>query len=503
MVRAVVLGVPLVAVLANGAGCGEEASVEAPAAALAEERVAVAPSHWNLLIWVIDTARADHFGINGYERPTTPRLDALAASGVNFQTAITVAPRTWQSFSSILTGLYPPRHGVRYLYDHPIRPETPTLATLLQSRGYRTLAFDSSPFIRDMTASNGFDAQMHADTRLSKMSAVREALDENIGTRILSSAREVGARPWFFFVRLSGPHWEYNSNEWTPLFANCEGFDHSFNEGGYGRSMQLPGAGTKLEDVDGHKRIFWSLDVDERTLEHMVAHYDAKLRFTDELIGRTVSRMRDEGLLDRTVVIVTSDHGESFGEHGYWQHGPRVDDPVMRVPLMVLLPKDHPARREGRSVDDAVSVVDVLPTALDLVGIDIPSDVDGQSLVPLIEGETTPERWVYGEIGRSFQGIDPERYIAGVRGKHRMIRTREWKLVFVPRDDVDGGGMSRLYDLRADATESRDVASEHPEIVAKLLAHLDSVRAYETEEEEERRLTEAESQLLRELGYVE
>ena len=154
-------------------------------------------------------------------------------------------------------------------------------------------------------------------------------------------------------------------------------------------------------------------------------------------------------------------------------------------------------------MDDVVSVVDVLPTALDLVGIDIPSDVDGQSLVPLIEGETTPERWVYGEIGRSFQGIDPERYIAGVRGKHRMIRTREWKLVFVPRDDVDGGGMSRLYDLRADATESRDVASEHPEIVAKLLAHLDSVRAYETEEEEERRLTEAESQLLRELGYVE
>jgi arylsulfatase A-like enzyme len=117
---------------------------------------------WNVLILVPDTVRADHLSLNGYPRPTSPALDALAGEGANFSQAITVAPRTWQSFAAILTGRYPPHHGVRFLFDDPLSRETPTLATLLREQNYETIAFDSLPFLERITGGVGFHAFVQA-----------------------------------------------------------------------------------------------------------------------------------------------------------------------------------------------------------------------------------------------------------------------------------------------------------------------------------------------------
>ncbi len=145
--------------------------------------------------------------------------------------------------------------------------------------------------------------------------------------------------------------------------------------------------------------------------------------------------MRASGVLEKTIVVVTSDHGESFGESGYMQHGPRVDDAVMRVPLIVRLPRRHPDSSQGLSIGGLVRTVDIMPTVLHAVGAPLPQNLDGVSLLSVIGGAPLPELWAYGESGRSFVELDDERYLVGVEGKHRMVRSLDWKLVWcrVPR----------------------------------------------------------------------
>jgi choline-sulfatase len=241
----------------------------------------------------------------------------------------------------------------------------------------------------------------------------------------------------------------------------------------------------------------WDIDTDERVRRHRIAHYDAAVRETDALMGHLIEQMRAAGLLDETIVVVTSDHGESFGEHGYLQHGPRVDEPVMHVPLLIFLPKHHPAYDPGRRVDSLVSVIDIMPTLLDAVGVSVPEGVEGLSLMGEIRGGP---RWFYGESGRAFMGLDPERHLPGVAGKHRMVRTEGWKLVHVPTTE---GGKNWLFDLQADPEESLNVADENPAKVAELSARLAPVLAADRRLSEDQSLSPEQIETLRGLGYME
>jgi arylsulfatase A-like enzyme len=227
--------------------------------------------------------------------------------------------------------------------------------------------------------------------------------------------------------------------------------------------------------------------------------------------------MRAAGVLERTVIAVTSDHGESFGEAGYFQHGPQLDESVVRVPLIICLPEGHPAlsrswvekslqwvglKRSGRGVnfDGLVRVTDVFPTILDAVGLPIPDNLDGISLLPVIAGDELPDLWAYAENGRSFVGVDPDRHVAGIDGKMRMIRDADWKMIFVPKP---GGGETRLYDLHTLPLEARNVAEENPAKVDQMRQRLQSViGGKETGDGPERELTEAEKEQLRNLGYL-
>jgi arylsulfatase A-like enzyme len=455
---------------------------------------AEAHARWNVLVLVPDTVRGDHLSINGYFRETTPRLDALARDGINFTQAVTVAPRTWQSFSSILTGLYPPHHGVRFIYDRSLDPQTPIIASVLGERGYHTAAFDVMPFLETITNGEGFDEYFTAKGR-PKGTTLDEALAERLVRWV---GRQPHDTPYLAFVRFSGGHWPYKNGRWAHQYFRCDDCSHAFNLGAGGLRAER-GAGFVLTDEEAYRRMIWP-ELSEREREHRIAHYDSELRALDGVVGSVLDRLERAGKLGRTVVLLTSDHGESFGEHGYLQHGPRVDEPVMRVPLVLHLPDTHPDHRRGVVVDELARVVDVFPTLLDLLGIPAPDALDGASLLPAIRGEAGGGVAAYGESGRSFMATDPERRLPGVEGKQRMLRSRGWKLVWTPAPD---GGSYRLYDLESDPDEERDVAAQHPERVASLRARLEEIRATEKGRGAEREIAPEELEQLRRLGYLQ
>jgi arylsulfatase A-like enzyme len=449
------------------------------------------PVQWNVLVFAPDTIRGDHLSINGYPEQTTPHLDLLARDGVNFRQAITVAPRTWQSFASILTGLYPPRHGVRHVFDEPLAAGTATMATEFERLGYYTVAVDTGTYIREISGGAGFRG-FFAVTRQAKT----DRLADEIAIERFAAWAGNQSGPFFALVWLPGAHWPYFSE---PVRGeDCEGENHAFNGGRYG--LEVEGGQLALEDPGAMKNLLWTLDPNEEIARHRVAHYDAELRRTDRLIGHVIGELRRQEKLDTTIIVMTSDHGESFGEHGYMQHGPRVDEPVMHVPLILRLPPTHPRHVSGAVIDEMVRVVDIFPTLLDAVGEPIPEDIDGRSLLPLLDGSERGPRTAYGETGRSFGIVDPERHFEGVAGKHRMIRTAEWKLVHVP---TPGGGEDRLYDLRSDPGEMNDVAAAHPRVLAKFRAQLEVLRGLDPVDEPEAELDERQRQNLRALGYAE
>jgi arylsulfatase A-like enzyme len=443
-----------------------------------------AASTWNLLVIVPDTFRGDRLSANGYRRHTTPRLDALAADGANFRNTATVAPRTWQSFSSILTGRYPPRHGVRFIFDEPIPKHVPVIGSYLGQFGYETAAFDYIPFLEGMTGGDDFDEYI-VDGTTAKLE------------KFATTPRE---RPFLGFIRLRGGHWPYEDRSFMPAEQACEEHDHSFNRGTYGVESAGDHKGFKIKDEAAFRRLIWTPDPDERSKQHRIAHYDSEIHHTDQLIGQLLDALEAKGILERTIIAVTSDHGESFGDHDYLQHGPRVDESVMHVPLIIHLPKSHPAYRPGIVIDSQVRVIDLFPTLVDALGLPLPPDTDGLSLLPLLRGGAAPTLWAYGEAGRSYMGIDPERHLEGVEGKHRMVRTDRFKLVYLPNRDE---GEIRLYDLLEDPGELVNVAHQHPDVVKGLFENLESVRASGIEEGTESDLTEEQLERLRALGYVQ
>jgi arylsulfatase A-like enzyme len=444
----------------------------------------------HVVVFVVDTLRADRLGAYGYARDTSPFVDAIAAEGVLFEQAVSAAPRTWQSFVSILTGLDPPRHGVRFVFDRPLRPETPTLASLLAAAGYRTLAFDGMTFLRGMTGGTAF--QEYVQPPAGEMWGDTAVVDAFI--RQLEAHKE---GPLFAFLRLGAPHWPYTCpGVFHQEVGGHERIDHAFNAGGHG--LGLGKTGIEIKDADAYRKRTHDYDHSPEVMEHMALHYDECVHHSDAEIGRALAALARLGLSDSTLVVVTSDHGESLGEHGYLSHGPQVDEPVMRVPLVLRFPASSGQARRGVRVAQLVRLVDVAPTLLDAAGLPPVEGLDGVSLLPAVDQARDLGLTAYGESGRGFPGVDPDRYLPGVVGKLRMVRTDRWKLVHIP----DGRqGIDRLYDLAHGETE--DLSGEHPDVAARLRAQLDgSLAADARRAGGDASLSEEQKELLRRLGYL-
>ncbi|MBI3491329.1 MAG: sulfatase [Acidobacteria bacterium] len=295
----------------------------------------------NVLLITIDTLRADHLGSYGYAGARTPALDALAARGVRFSQATTVAPLTLPAHSSLMTGTFPAYHGVRdnggfYLGDDQV-----TLAKALRERGYRTGGFVAA-FVLDgrWGIGQGFD-RYYDDFDLTKY-RLDVGLDavQRPGSEVVSKAIEWldqdFTRPFLAWVHLYEPHAPYDPPE----------------------SIRV------------------------RFPPTMIGAYDGEIATADIQVGRLIDRLAKAGRLDRTVVAVLGDHGESLGEHDEEQHGFFVYDATIRIPLIIA-----GAGMAPRTVGDQVRIVDVMPTLLELLGVEIPKPVQGRSLLPLVRGE--------------------------------------------------------------------------------------------------------------------
>jgi arylsulfatase A-like enzyme/Flp pilus assembly protein TadD len=362
----------------------------------------------NVLLITIDTLRADRLGAYGNPSGLTPTLDRLARSGLRFEAAFTPVPMTLPAHASILTGLEPFTHGVRNNTAFRLG-ETPTLATMLKKAGYRTGAFVGAFVLNarfglnrdfdeyDDRCGRGGDA---ADFHVAERPA--ERVIQPATEWILRPASSGQGRPWFAWVHLYDPHAPYQAP----------------SEYRRGRSP-----------------------------------YDAEVAYTDAMIGRSLDQLRAAGQLDRTIVIVVGDHGEALGEHGESSHGLFAYGSTLRVPMIVSAPGIR-----ARVVRTPVAHVDLVPTVLELLGMSIPSGLDGRSLLRADDG-TNDSRAFY------FEALDANL----TRGWAPLVGVMAdgWKYIDLP--------IPELYDLEHDPDEAHNLAARDQERLRVLRARLDGI----------------------------
>lgn len=337
-------------------------------AVLAGERVvAEEGSRPNVFLFNIDMLRADHLGVYGYERDTSPELDRIAREGVWFSAARAHAPWTYPSVVSLLSGVYPTSHGATYseLKDEyvttTVSPELETIATMLKRAGYTTAGFITNPLLKKSSGLNrGFDVFedefVRSWKRWSGTPWSTEAMNaENVHRTVLAWLDQKPRVPLFMYVHYIDVHGPYLEP----------------------RAWGQPAGTVSSEDAEKAR-----LTGEPRQLAIDV--YDGEIRRLDGLIGQFLSDLESRGLLEDAIVIVTADHGEEFGDHGGFGHGHTLYEEMLHVPLIVMRTGSMP---HTRKIDSPVGHVDLLPTIAELAGAEVPSGAVGRSLVPLLRGE--------------------------------------------------------------------------------------------------------------------
>jgi arylsulfatase A-like enzyme len=370
---------------------------EGVSATMAEQRLAEASP--NLVLVLIDTLRADHVGAYGYERPTTPRLDAVAAEGALFERAYSVSNWTRPTIASLHTSTMPSRHGTISI-EQALSPSLPLLAEQLRGMGYATAFFSVGVNIGPEDGyGRGLEFFYSTKSRaavertpifrrvvLRLLPATRRWLQvrddssfpENLNSHATDWARQLEPdRPAFIYMHYLGPHRPY-----LPVPP----YDTAFTSSPPQERLAQPPA--KLAGPD-------ALSLEDR--EQMIAQYDGEILMHDAAVGQLLDALRELGRMDDAIVVITADHGEGFGEHGVWGHGRGLYEEITRVPL--ILWSTQPWNRPQRLTVPA-SLIDLAPTLVDLVGGTVPDSWDGGSLKPWLLGDRQDnDRLVFQENG--------------------------------------------------------------------------------------------------------
>lgn len=368
-----------------------------------------APSRMNVVLITLDTLRADHVGTYGASGVRTPHLDRLASQGVVFDQVMTTAPLTLPAHSSIMTGQFPPRHGVRDNGGFFLGQEQVTLAEILSERGYQTGATVGA-FVLDSKwgLDQGF-ATYQDDFDLTNVKAMSLASVKRPGNEVVDLALKwmdgVAGQQFFAWMHLYDPHAPYESPE------------------------------PYRSEYRGHP-------------------YRGAIAFTDAQVGRVFDYLDARGLADNTIVIVTADHGEGLGEHGEETHGFFVYESAMRVPLIIRAPGQG---LTPRRVSQPVRSVDIMPTILELIGAPAPQAVAGVSLRRLMSGEVN-------EL--PIEGYGEAMYPLHHYGWSELttMRSERYKLIDAPRPE--------LYDLERDPHEQTNLFAERRSVADAMLRQL-------------------------------
>ena len=385
-----------------------------------------------------DTLRADRLSCSGYQRPTTPNLDALAKEAVLFENVYTPEPWTLSAHMTMLTGLYPKNHGANGYAN--LADSVPTLASLLAKGGYATAGFTGHSWwlLPWRGFARGFDSYSVPATFRNVVQTIAIAKDW---------VRERRS-PFFLFLHNYDIHSLLDGDParvyvYDPSDPNYRFFSKDVSHPTY----QRPGMDTPrfTSFLAAHNDGSLAVTPDER--EHMIAGYDDCVRYVDDALGGLFKWLREQGLYDRALIIVTADHGEAFGEHGLYVHHD-VYNECCQIPLLIKFPG---GKYGGRRVKGLVELGDVAPTVLEVAGIAPSGPMDGHSLCPLLEGARGPVSETYAQ-----------------RLSFTAVRTLESTYI----EDFCTG-KREFYDRREDPAEARNAIESAPAVADSLKSRLD------------------------------
>jgi len=443
-------------------GCGREEEDQGP-------RLRGAAAGWNLVLISVDTVRADRLGAYGYtDRPTSPNIDSLLASGVSFQRAVAPRALTWPSMASVFTGLYPTGHGL-IANGYEFADATITLPKILGAAGYQTGAVLSNMCQANHQGWESFKCTGGNDTRVNRVA--KQWID---GIE--------GDRPFFLWAHYFGAHAPYYNGGIVarrvldryyegPVAAKKNALNRVMREG---------------------------IELSEGDLAQLDAVYDAAVMGTDQFVGALLDHLREAGRLENTLIVFVADHGEDLYQHnGYLYHACSVYQSSLHVPLGFVAPGLIPA---GARVSQTVELIDVLPTMLELLGLETAGDIHGSSLLAYLE---RPESG--GEGRPAFSEYDDTAI--------HTVQVGDWKLVDnpdavlpvcftgVPKDFYPVAEVE-LYNLREDPGERVNLATQYPDRVLEMRELIRQRFASLPRNIEQQEIPEELRQELEALGYV-
>ena len=401
-------------------------------------RAAVKPQP-NVVFITIDTLRADHLGCYGYKQIRTPNIDALAAESFRFERAYTPVPVTLPAHTAIFTGTYPTLSGMHDFSGNKLSSKQSTLASVLKEQGYITSAVIGSAVLDSRFGLNqGFDFYYdHFDFNRLQESNLEEM--ERPGNVVADVALDWLAKnsqsKFFLWMHLYDPHYPYR-----PPAPYSE--------------------------------------------EYRDRLYDGEIAFADAQVGRLVAFLKTKSLYRNTLIVLTGDHGESLGEHGEKTHGFFIYNATLHVPVLIHLPSST----SGKAVAELVSLTDLMPTVLQELKVDVPAQVQGRSLLPLLT-EKNDARSLYAET------FLPRLHFNW--SELRSVETEKFQFIEAPKPE--------LYDLAADPGETHNLYGEKKAVAGELQARLNTlVRQYSADQElaEKTGLDPALMERLKSLGYA-
>lgn len=450
----------------------------------------------SLVLVTIDTLRADRLGLYGYELPTSPNIDAIGAESVVFGNAISTGPSTAPATASLLTGVYHASHKV-FENGAQLPEDVTTIAEVLRDAGYATAAVVTNPMVGK--AAQGF-RQGFDDFRMPPPAGERVAGTGRVKRRaeqVTEAALELldanPDRPLFLWLHLMDPHGPYAApTEYARELESTFAPEHY--EGG--NTLLTPsGSNYGLGGVPRYQAV-----PDRLRKGAFLAAYDTEIHYADSQIGVLVEALRSRGRWDGSVFALTADHGESLGEHDYYfQHGWFAYDNTVRVPLLLRAPGLGAAR-----VDTSISLVDLAPTLLELVGVQAPNAMEGSSLLPVVHGE---------------EGDRPAFSQNSYGNQLTALRVGARSFIFTPPPDAEArkrdlgwrahwpaSSREELYDLGTDPGEVRNLVELQPDAARTLRAQLQAWLAEQQSRAGAREPGDIDPQMeddLRALGYLE
>ncbi len=457
------------------------------------------PEKSNILLITMDTLRADHLSMYGYARETSPVLDALAAEGVRFDKAAVQWPKTGPSFASMFTATFPKNNGIVRKIGIPLPQKFLMLAETLKKQGYQTHAVVANGAVAsDFHFDQGFDTYVESWQQPPR----DDGADPNGAGVVNELVRSIldkfeDDKPYFLWVHYLDPHFPYTPpGEWSDKFQNDEHFDDSVR-------IPLDPTKSKYDMVRlGRDQI---LD-DRDDLGFYVARYDAEIAYNDAMLGELLDTLRGRGMLEQTLTVFTSDHGESLGEHYYYfDHGRFGFQTCVNVPLFF----HYPGVLEPRVDTEPVMLINLTPTVLEFAGVELPDGewMQGRSLLPRLQGEPIARddpNYAFSEAGYGRRDF-----------WQRIVREGDYKFIYAREGGANRwitgelGNAFALFDLSTDPGETKNLVDELPDVAERLFRISNAWYREEFDvlvdisgEGEEREMDEKTREQLKALGYL-